>query len=87
MTPSLNRTTISLITVLNVHTKIFRNLLNFIYVFKIFFYVWTIFKVFIEFVATLFLFYVLVFSTSRHVGSQPPDHGLNLHPLPEKAKS
>ena len=60
--------------VLNVCTKNFRNLLNFIfYLFKIFFYVWTIFKVFLEFVTTLFLFYVLVFSTSRHVGSQLPE--------------
>ena len=32
-----------------------------------FFLMWTIFKVFVEFVTILFLFYVLVFSTPRHV--------------------
>ena len=30
---------------------------------------WTIFKVFVEFVTTLLLFYVLVFVAARHVGS------------------
>ena len=30
---------------------------------------WTIFKVFIEFVTVLLLFYVLVFLAERHVGS------------------
>ena len=30
---------------------------------------WTIFKVFIEFVTILLLFYVLVFLAMRHVGS------------------
>ena len=30
---------------------------------------WTIFKVFIEFVTTLLLFYVLVFLAAMHVGS------------------
>ena len=30
---------------------------------------WTIFKVFIEFLTVLLLFYVLVFLATRHVGS------------------
>ena len=37
--------------------------------FKTFFLMWTIFKVFIEFVTILLLFYVLVFLAMRHVGS------------------
>ena len=49
---------------------------NCCYVLKIFL-IWTIFKVFIEFVATLFvatllLFCVLVFLAEGHVGSWPP---------------
>ena len=40
-----------------------------------------IFKVFIEFVTLLLLLYVLAFLAARPVGSQPPDQGLNLHPL------
>ena len=42
---------------------------------------WTIFKVFIEFVTISFLFYVLVFWPWRHVGSLLPDQGLNLYPM------
>ena len=38
---------------------------------------WTVLKVFIEFVTILLLLYVLVFWL---VGSEPPDWGLNLHP-------
>ena len=34
-----------------------------------FFFMWAIFKVFIESVTTLLLFYVLVFLAARHVGS------------------
>ena len=30
---------------------------------------WTIFKVFVEFVPILLLFYVLIFGDARHVGS------------------
>ena len=41
---------------------------------------WTIFKVFIEFVIILLLFYVLVFLAPRHVGSQLPDQGSNPRP-------
>ena len=48
---------------------------------------WTIFKVFIEFVTTLPLFYVLVFLAPRHVGSQLLNQESNLHPLHWKAKS
>ena len=36
---------------------------------------WTIFKVFIELVAILILFYALVFLAMRHVGSQLSDQG------------
>ena len=46
-----------------------------------------IFKVFIEFVITLLLFYVLVYWPQGHVGSQVPNRGLNLHPLHWKVKS
>ena len=38
-------------------------------VFFFFFLMWIIFKVFIEFVTILLLFYVLLFLTMRHVGS------------------
>ena len=48
---------------------------------KTFFLMWTIFEVFIEFVAILLLFHVLFFLAMRHVGSQLPDWGLNPHPL------
>ena len=41
---------------------------------------WTIFKVFIEFVTILHVFHVLVFA-SRHVGSELQDQGSNPHPL------
>ena len=37
--------------------------------FKILFLMWTIFRVFTEFVTILLLFYVLVFLAARHVGS------------------
>ena len=47
---------------------------------------WTIFKVFIEFVTVLLLFYVLVFLSSRHVGSWLPDQGSNPHFLHWKPK-
>ena len=36
---------------------------------EVFFFMWTTLKVFIEFVAILFLFYVLVFFSTRDVGS------------------
>ena len=42
---------------------------------------WALFKVFIEFVTTLLLHNVFVFLAMRHVGSQLPDQGLNLHTL------
>ena len=48
---------------------------------------WTTFKVFIEFVTILLLFYVLVFLAPRHVASQLPNQGSNPHPLHWKAKS
>ena len=48
---------------------------------------WTIFlKVFIEFVAVLFLFYVC-FWAMRHVGSYLLDQESNPYPLHRKAKS
>ena len=37
--------------------------------FKIFFFIWMTFKVFIEFVTILLLSYVLVFWPQKHVGS------------------
>ena len=49
-----------------------------------FFVLWTITKVFIEFVTILPLFYVLA---ARYVGSQLPDQGLNPLPLCRKVKS
>ena len=42
---------------------------------------WTIFKVFIEFIKVLFQFYVLVVWLQGHVGSEFPDWGSNLYPL------
>ena len=48
---------------------------------------WITFKVFIEFVTTLLLFYVLVFLAPRHVGSQLTDEGSNLTPLHWKVMS
>ena len=47
---------------------------------------WTIFKVFIETVTILLLFYVLVFLAKRHVGSLLSHQGWNLHPLCWKAE-
>ena len=38
-------------------------------VFRFFFLMWTIFKVFIELVTVLLQFYVLMFLAPRHVGS------------------
>ena len=48
---------------------------------------WTIFKVFIEFVTILFLFYVLFFFGHKACGILAPDKGSNLHPLHWKVKS
>lgn len=43
---------------------------------------WTSFKIFIEFVTILLLFYGLVFlAVRRHVGSQSPNLELNPHPM------
>ena len=47
----------------------------------------TIFKAFIELVALLFLFYVLIVLAMRLVGSELPDQGSNLHSLHWKLKS
>ena len=44
---------------------------------KSFFLMWTIFKVFIEFITVSLLSYVLVFLATRHVGSQLPDQDWN----------
>ena len=54
------------------------------------FLMWTIFKVFTEFVRTLLLFlcfYLFIFLTERHMGSQFPDQGSNPHSLHWKTKS
>ena len=49
---------------------------------------WIIFKVFIEFVTILLLFYVLGFLTLMQTGSQLLDQGLNLQPsLLEEVKT
>ena len=47
----------------------------------------TIFKAFIELVALLFLFYVLIFLANKLVGSELPYQGSNLHYLHWKLKS
>ena len=52
-----------------------------IYIFKFCVCVWSIFKVFVELVTILLLFYVLIFLAKRHAGSQILDQGSNLHPL------
>ena len=49
---------------------------------------WTIFKVFIQFVTVWLLFQAVgFFLAMKHVGSLLPDQGLNPHPLNWKAKS
>ena len=53
----------------------------------LFFLMWTIFQVFIEFITILFLFYILLILASRHVESQLPNQGLNPSLLHWKAKS
>ena len=55
--------------------------------FKIFFWMWTIFKVFIDFITISLLFFVLFFLASRLVGSQLPNQGSNLHFLHWEVKS
>ena len=59
----------------------------FILFLKTFFLMWITFKVFIEFVTILLLFYVLVFLAPRPVGSQLADQGSNLTPLYWKVMS
>ena len=54
--------------------------------FKDIFLMWAIFKVFIEFVTVLLLFYGLVFGCKAH-GIFTPCRRWNLHPLHWKAKS
>ena len=48
---------------------------------------WTIFKVFIEFITVQLLLYALIFLAMRHVRSQLPDQGSNPHPLHWKVHS
>ena len=48
---------------------------------------WTIFKVFIEFVSVLFLFYVSVVLATRHMGFQLSNQGSNPRFLDWKVKS
>ena len=43
----------------------------------LFFLMWAIFKVFIEFVTVLILFYISWFLALKHVGSYLPDQGSN----------
>ena len=47
----------------------------------------TIFKIFIEFISVLLLFYVLVFWPQGMWDLSSPDQGSNLHPLHWKVKS
>ena len=49
---------------------------------------WTIFKVFIEFVTVLLLFYVFLGGVlaMKHVGPQLPNQRSNVHPLHWKVK-
>ena len=55
--------------------------------FKRYFLMRAIFKVFIEFVTIILLFYTLFFLAERHVGSWFSDQGLNLHSLHWTVKS
>ena len=55
--------------------------------FKIFFLMWTIFKVFIEFVTILLLFYVLVFWQRGMWDLSSPTRDQTSTPLHQKAKS
>ena len=48
---------------------------------------WTIFKVFIEFVIRLLPFYGADLLALKHMGSEFPNQGLNPYPLHWKAKS
>ena len=54
---------------------------------RYFFWMWTIFKIFIEFVTILFLFYVLDFWARGMWDLSSLDQGSNLHPLHWKVKS
>ena len=56
------------------------------FIFLIFF-LWTIFKVFVEFVTILLLFYILVFLGCKHVESKLLNQGLSLYSLHWKVKS
>ena len=47
---------------------------------KIFFLVWTIFKIFIEIITILLLFPISDFFAGRHMGSYLPHQGSNPHP-------
>ena len=50
-------------------------------------WVWTIFKIFIEFVTILLLFYVFLFFGPETCEISTARHGSNMHPLNWKAKS
>ena len=62
-----------------------------LYFFKLlcffFFLIWTIFKVFVEFVTILLLFCILVFFGCKHVESKLCNQGLSLYSLHWKVKS
>ena len=57
------------------------------YIFLKIFLMWTIFKVFIEFVTMLLLFYVLVFWPGVMWDLSPPTRDQTCNPLHWKAKS
>ena len=63
------------------HVLIYLGLLPSLQFFFKIFLMWTIFKVFTEFLKMVLLFNVLVFMTLRHVGSWLPDQESNLPPL------
>ena len=67
----------------NLHQK----MTCFFFFFKIFFWRGPFFKVFFESATILLLFMCFGYLAMRHVGSQLPDQGSNLHLLHWKAKS
>ena len=54
---------------LGLHPSVITFMRTFQFFLRFFFFMWAIFKVYIEFVTILLLFYVLVFLAMRHVAS------------------
>ena len=60
----------------------------FLYFYKVFFLMWTMIKVFVEFTSTLFLgFFMFWFFSHKACRILAPGQGSNLHPLRWKVKS